>query len=96
MKYIITESRLYDIVLNYIGDLKKIKKDFNITFWLNSNNEPVVKTIGKDIFFGARFIGGLENMFFQNNLQLLVFLDYFATFLLGEEPDSVSVFEEYE
>lgn len=96
MKYIITESRLYEIILNYIGDLKKNKKDFSIIFWENNYGETIAKSIGKDIFFEAKFIGTIKNMFLEEPTQLLLFLDYFATLLLGEEPESVSTFERYE
>lgn len=71
MKYIITESRLNDIIESYLsselGDLKLVKKKDNLDWYVNRSGEPLViitKGSFKDYLVLRRDIyDNLENMF---------------------------------
>ena len=71
MKYIITESRLNDIIESYLsselGDLKLVKKKDNLDWYVNRSGEPLViitKGSFKDYLVLRREIyDNLENMF---------------------------------
>ena len=67
MKYLITESQIENLILNYIGELRKVEESLplrgQIFIWVNDENTPIFK-----------YKTDVEKFYINNVFSHLVFL----------------------
>lgn len=98
MKYLITESQIENLILNYIGELRKVEESLplrgQIFIWVNDENTPIFKykTDVEKFYINKDFFSQLQKIFSISVGDIFDIAQTFSLKLTGKPTDNINLF----